>query len=536
MRRPALLLLVLGLLALGAAAGPAAAAPQPDAPPGVTPDAPPQPAPPAPPAPPPPPTYTPPAPTYEQPVYEAPVVPAGPTPAAPGTAGADLVQASGLRIAAPLAKDAGAAAPEAPVETEPAPASEPAVVPEPPATEAAVPEPPATEAVAPAETLEAATPLPDPVAATVADEAAAAPVAAPELPVEPSLGGGDDGSSLPVDGLVLLLALLACGIVLGVRALRHGQRRLAVPLLAYCAGYILVVGGVFAGVAQAAEVADLEATPGDGEVLITWTPPASGTVVLVASTAAPAGCNDQSARSVPYTAGDTAAVDTGLANGVIVYYAACIQEPNGLLSLPKIVTAIPVSSTDGEAPPAVSGLRVSAEDSRVRLRWVSPEADDLAEIVIVRRYGGRAPGTPRDGTVVYRGLGRTTTDFPVSPRKRVWYSAFAVDDDENASTPASGSLPRFDPPLYAPRDGAKVKNRQLFRWRPVRGATYYNIQIWRGAASRKVISTWVSGPSYVLRRKLAAGRYTWYVWPGLGPRSLARYGGLIGRGSFTFQR
>ena len=135
--------------------------------------------------------------------------------------------------------------------------------------------------------------------------------------------------------------------------------------------------------------------------------------------------------------------------------------------------------------------------------------------------------------MVYRGLGTTTTDFPVSPRARVWYAAFAIDDDENVSTPATGSLPRFDPPLYGPRDGATVGRTALFRWRPVSTASYYNIQIWKGAASRKVISTWVAKPTYVLRQRLAPGRYTWYVFPGFGARSLARYGALVGSATFV---
>ena len=35
------------------------------------------------------------------------------------------------------------------------------------------------------------------------------------------------------------------------------------------------------------------------------------------------------------------------------------------------------------------------------------------------------------------------------------------------------------------------------------------------------------------QRRLKAGEYRWYVWPGEGPRAANRYGARIGRRSFT---
>jgi len=286
---------------------------------------------------------------------------------------------------------------------------------------------------------------------------------------------------------------------------------------------------VFAGVANATTVPDFEATPGDGEVLLTWTPVEAGTVRVLASTTPLTNCQDASARVVPMMT-EASALDGPLENGVTIHYAACV---GGEAVADSTTSATPSAGVDGDAPPPVTGLRVNSENARVRVRWTPPAVEDLAEVVVVRRLGARAPRTPTDGTVVYRGLARTVTDFPVSPRARVWYAAFAMDDDENVSTAVTGSLPRFDPPLYAPLDGAVVRNTQLFRWRKVQGASYYNVQIWKGAAARKVVSTWTNTPSYVLRRKLAKGRYSWYVFPGFGPRSLARYGALLGSGTFV---
>ena len=81
----------------------------------------------------------------------------------------------------------------------------------------------------------------------------------------------------------------------------------------------------------------------------------------------------------------------------------------------------------------------------------------------------------------------------------------------------------------------RPQGTSLFRWRADPRATYYNIQIWRGAARNKVISAWVRGSSYVLRTRLARGSYSWYVWPGYGPRSAARYGKLAGSATFTIR-
>jgi hypothetical protein len=36
--------------------------------------------------------------------------------------------------------------------------------------------------------------------------------------------------------------------------------------------------------------------------------------------------------------------------------------------------------------------------------------------------------------------------------------------------------------------------------------------------------------------KLARGRYTWYVWPGVGKRSARNYGKLFGKSDFIVLR
>jgi hypothetical protein len=97
-----------------------------------------------------------------------------------------------------------------------------------------------------------------------------------------------------------------------------------------------------------------------------------------------------------------------------------------------------------------------------------------------------------------------------------------------------------------------VKNVVKFKWRKVKDAKYYNLQAFYGGtrvfaatADAKVLSAWPTKPTFVLKktwkyagrkRTLKPGVYTWYVWPGFGPRSAAEYGELIGSRSFTVVR
>ena len=75
--------------------------------------------------------------------------------------------------------------------------------------------------------------------------------------------------------------------------------------------------------------------------------------------------------------------------------------------------------------------------------------------------------------------------------------------------------------------------RPTLRWRSAAGASYYNVQIFRG--QRRVLNAWSTDtrlkvPEGVLRQ----GRsYVWVVWPAAGPRTAARYGAAVGRSTFA---
>ncbi len=96
------------------------------------------------------------------------------------------------------------------------------------------------------------------------------------------------------------------------------------------------------------------------------------------------------------------------------------------------------------------------------------------------------------------------------------------------------SLRRFYPSLLSPYHRATVGRRVTFLWRPVRRASYYNIQIWDDRLRRRLVARWPRARTLTLR--LPPGRYRWYVYPGFGAQRNARYGDLWGQGSFTVRR
>src|SRR5919108_496835 len=94
--------------------------------------------------------------------------------------------------------------------------------------------------------------------------------------------------------------------------------------------------------------------------------------------------------------------------------------------------------------------------------------------------------------------------------------------------------------LFAPAAGARVTRPPLLRWRPVRRATYYNVQLYR--AGRKLLSTWPRRTKLQLRsswrfagqqQRLTPGTYRWYVWPGYGPAAARKYGRMLGTSTFV---
>ena len=183
-------------------------------------------------------------------------------------------------------------------------------------------------------------------------------------------------------------------------------------------------------------------------------------------------------------------------------------------------------------PPAVINHTAEGGDGVVRLQWAVGGATQVE----VWRSPGRE-GAAR--SVVSRGAEGTALDRHVRNGRRYDYNLVALDDAGNITTRSFSATPGRR--LLSPADGATVDDRPTLQWTTVRGADYYNVQLFRGR--RKLLSVWPTRPRLKLerawrfeghRRALKPGRrYRWLVWPGRGKRARNDYGPLIGSATFT---
>ncbi len=69
-------------------------------------------------------------------------------------------------------------------------------------------------------------------------------------------------------------------------------------------------------------------------------------------------------------------------------------------------------------------------------------------------------------------------------------------------------------------------------WRPVRGATYYNVILWRNG--KRALDLWPKATSVrVPEDELDPGSYQWFVYPSFGKGNDRRYGQVAARGTIT---
>jgi len=183
-------------------------------------------------------------------------------------------------------------------------------------------------------------------------------------------------------------------------------------------------------------------------------------------------------------------------------------------------------------------ISVSADtaDSSASLRWHVGDVAPMASLDVTRSPG--LNGSKK--SVVYQGDSTGFNDRRVRNDVRYRYTITARDRAGNTSTRTIGVTP--NPRLLAPLANARISSPPLLSWTPIRGASYYNVQLYR---SGKVLSAWPKHATFQLhgtwkfdgrRFRLKPGRYTWYVWPGFGKRSAARYGRAIGQGTFVVMR
>ena len=185
--------------------------------------------------------------------------------------------------------------------------------------------------------------------------------------------------------------------------------------------------------------------------------------------------------------------------------------------------------------PKLAVVKAKLDRGVARLDW--ERAGDVVRVEIVR-----APGiNGAKSTTVYQGNGAAFVDRTVKPGIGYRYLVSVADLAGNVAQKAvTTSKPSA---LLGPAPGAVVRTPPVLRWKPVKGATFYNVQLYRNGV--KVLSTWP--PKAVLklgrswtyagkRQRLLPGTYRWYVWGAKGTRARPTYGRALGTSTFVVKR
>jgi hypothetical protein len=204
--------------------------------------------------------------------------------------------------------------------------------------------------------------------------------------------------------------------------------------------------------------------------------------------------------------------------------------------------------SDNRPPGNVTNVQARTGDGRIIMKWTNPTDTDFDHVEITRTVGTGPTATRR---VVYSGKGTTYTDTGLQNDAEARYVISSVDKNGNHS----GGVAVIGVPkralLRTPGDGAKLKKLPVqFMWVADPKATYYNLQLYLGgslllqsttAQPRKVMSVFPTGTVFKFKSpwkwegktyKMGKGTYTWYVWPGYGPREDVKYGRLMGAATF----
>jgi hypothetical protein len=191
-------------------------------------------------------------------------------------------------------------------------------------------------------------------------------------------------------------------------------------------------------------------------------------------------------------------------------------------------------TVDTTPPTAVTAPQAAVGYTRLVLSWAAPA--DADHVVVLRGASAKKAATAQ----VYSGPASSYTEARFFNGSYHRYSITSFDKAGNASAAVQVDVPA-SALLLAPEDGSTLhaKKPQLFRWRAIRNASYYNIQLWRGGL--KVLTAWPHRSTFRLpatwksqghRYSLKRGYYTWFVWPGFGPRANGQYGDLAGHADF----
>ena len=183
-------------------------------------------------------------------------------------------------------------------------------------------------------------------------------------------------------------------------------------------------------------------------------------------------------------------------------------------------------------PPSLAKVTAKHGDRSVLLAWTaSPDT----QVEQVARSRGSNPSK-----LIYRGTAHALRDKGLRPGAKYHYTVTAFDVAGNSATKALTVTGTGK--LVNPVPGERVSSRPSLAWLPVKGASYYNVQLIRGG---RILTVWPRHAHFKLPRRwvyqghhyrLRPGVYHWYVWPGFGLLAHANYGRMLGGSREYVQR
>jgi len=262
---------------------------------------------------------------------------------------------------------------------------------------------------------------------------------------------------------------------------------------------------------------------------------AAATFTFAANEQSTFTCRLDGAGPVPCTSPKSYA---GLGDGAHTFSVQGVDRAGNVDSTPASyawqISGVGPPTQDLRPPANVTRIKRNVGYRVLQLRWRRPSDADFDHVaVFLSTKKGVAPRT-----LVYSGKKQSYLKRRFQNGLYYRYLVVSYDRADNASGGRSTVIPP-SALLRSPRNGQVVRSAPVLRWTPVRKATFYNVQLYyRGA---KVLSAWPQRARQALKRQwsysgraygLGKGVYSWYVWPGFGPRAKGRYGQLLGQGSF----
>jgi hypothetical protein len=184
----------------------------------------------------------------------------------------------------------------------------------------------------------------------------------------------------------------------------------------------------------------------------------------------------------------------------------------------------------------VTAVKARAGSATVSILWTAPPDTDFSHVRILRSV---ATDPAASAVAVYEGSATSFRDTRLRNGTQYRYVIISFDRAGNRSAGIAFAVQPKANRLWAPPEGARIRQRPLLVWARAPGATYYNLQVFRG--TRKVLTAWPTQARLKMpaswrfagkRERLAPGTYRWYVWPGYGARARASYGEVLGTSTF----